>query len=342
MNKEGKESKGTALPPTPATLPEIAPATENLLSAQVKPKPVLRAGMSRADLMVLACVTMWAFNVPLVKACLQYFEPLELSLMRFATGGLIFALYVRVREGSLRVQRRHILLLIGAGLVGITLNQIFFVYALKNTSSSEVSLLMAATPSFATLLAWLLGQERIRLNYWLSLPLAVGGVSLIILTAPGASLGGNLLGDGLALCTACSWASYTVMIRPLLKHYSAPLVSAYVLLIGAVTLAPVAIGQTDLSRMASVPPHIWLAWLYTTLGAVLVTNILWFTGIRDLGAPRTAFYAYLQPFVGVLAAALILAETIAPLQIAGGGLVVASMVLYRIRLGRKSVPLRTD
>ncbi len=313
----------------PATGSETFPATEPPVS------PSSRKIFQPADLMVLACVTMWAFNVPLVKAILQYMDPLETSLVRFSIGGIIFAIYVKLKEGTLKVALRHLPLLIGAGLMGIFLNQVLFVYALSSTTSSEVSLLMAATPSFATLFAWLIGQEKIKLNYWLSLPLAVAGVGLIILTAPGAKLGGNLLGDGLTLATAASWAAYTVMVRPLLKHYSASLISAYVAVIGAVALLPFGWSQFDWGRVSLMPVDIWLALAYSTLGAVVITNLLWFTGIKELGAPRTAFYTYLQPFVGVFAAALILGETIVPWQIAGGFFIIASMIIYRVRFRRR-------
>jgi drug/metabolite transporter (DMT)-like permease len=223
--------------------------------------------------------------------------------------------------------------------MGIFLNQVLFVYALSNTTSSEVSLLMAAAPSFATLFAWLVGQEKIKLNYWLSLPLAIAGVSLIILTAPGAKLGGNLLGDSLALATAASWAAYTVLIRPLLKYYSASLISAYMSIMGALALLPFSWSQFDWEKVSHMPANLWLALIYSTLGAVVITNLLWFTGVKELGAPRTAFYAYLQPFVGVFAAALILGETIVPWQIAGGFFIVASMIIYRVRFSRRAKTL---
>lgn len=316
---------------TPATGSETFPTTEPPVS------PAGLKGFQRADLFVLACVVMWAFNVPLIKAIFQYMQPLETSLVRFGIAGIIFAVYVKLKEGTLRIAPQHILLMVGAGLMGIFLNQVLFVYALSNTTSSEVSLLMAATPSFATLFAWLMGQEKIKLNYWLSLPLAIAGVSLIILTAPGAKLGGNLLGDGLALATASSWAAYTVLIRPLLKHYSAARISAYVSIIGAITLLPFGWSQFDWGRVSLMPGNLWLALLYSTIGSVVITNLLWFTGVKELGAPRTAFYAYLQPFVGVFAAALILGETIVPWQIAGGFFIVASMIIYRVRFSRRRV-----
>lgn len=310
----------------------IAPATPAPLPTEIA---TTRLKFSRADALVFACVCIWAFNVPMVKSLLQYFEPLQTSLLRFLTAGLFFVIYVKFKEGSLAVKKRDLLLLAGAGLMGITINQILFVYALKNTSSSEVSLLMAATPTFATLLAWLLGQEKIRLNYWFSLPLAIAGVSLIVLNAPGAHLTGSLLGDFLALLTAASWAAYTVMIKPLVKSYSPSLISAYVLLLGTIPLVPLGISQFDFSRMGSVPWNIWLTLAYSTFAAVVLTNILWFTGIRELGAPRTAFYAYLQPFVGVFAAFLILGENIVPLQIFGGFFIVGSMILYRVQFSKR-------
>lgn len=325
-------SLGQAEQPSSSDLPAIPPTLANKAN---------KLKFSRADSLVFTCVCIWAFNVPFVKSTLVYFQPLETSLMRFFTAGLFFAIYVQLKEGSLAVKKRDLPLLIGAGLMGILINQVFFVYALKNTSSSEVSLLMAATPTFATLLAWLFGQEKIRFNYWLSLPLAIVGVSLIVLSAPGAHLSGNLFGDFLALLTAGSWALYTVMMKPLVKKYSPSLISAYVLLSGSIALLPFGIGQFDFSKFGDVPLNIWLTLGYCTFGAVVLTNILWYTGIRDLGAPRTAFYAYLQPFVGVFAAFLILGETIVWWQIVGGFFIVGSMILYRIQFSSRKPVMET-
>jgi drug/metabolite transporter (DMT)-like permease len=285
-----------------------------------------------ADLLVFFCICIWAVNVPLVKLLMGNLAPLEISMARYIIGAIFFIGLALAREKTLRVQWRHVPLLILAALVGITLNQVCFVYALSNTTSSEVSLLMASTPTFATLLAALIGQERIRSNYWVSLPLAIAGVVLIVLTAPGAHLGGNLLGDGLALATAASWAAYTVAIRPLLRYYSVARISSYVLVIGVFALLPFGLPQLKMEHFANLPPQLWLTLAYCTFGALVLTNFLWYGGIKHLGAPRTAFYTYLQPFGGVLAACIILGEVLVPWQILGGLLVIMSMIFYRSNL----------
>ncbi len=308
-------------------------------SSTVSTVKTARTNMSGADMLVLLCVVIWAFNVPFVKSLLPTLAPLEISMTRYGIGAIFFVIFVLVREHSLAIAWRHLPLMLAAGVIGITLNQIFFVYALNNTTSSEVSLLMASTPSFAAIFAWILGQEKIKLNYWLSLPIAAAGVALIVLTAPGAHLAGNLTGDFLALLTSASWAGYTVLIRPLLKHYSIGRISAYMLVIGVLAMLPFGLPQMNLEHYARLTPGLWLTLAYCTLIALVITNFLWYGGVKFLGAPRTAFYAYLQPFFGVIAAFFILNETIVPWQILGGGLIVLSMIMYRSNLYLKLLRL---
>jgi drug/metabolite transporter (DMT)-like permease len=99
--------------------------------------------------------------------------------------------------------------------------------------------------------------------------------------------------------------------------------------IGAVTILPFGLPQIQPEKIATAPAYIWLILLYSTFAAVLLTNILWYSGVKRLGAQRTAFYAYLQPFLGVIAAFIILAEPLVGWQILGGVLVILSMVIYR-------------
>jgi len=289
------------------------------------------SGLTLADVLLLLCVTIWAFNIPLIKMTLGYINPLALSIIRFGITGIITFGIVWFKERNLAIQWRHLLPIILCALMGITLNQVFFVYALKNTTSSEVSLLMAATPSFAVLAAYLAKQEKASSGYWKSLPISLAGIGLIVLTAPNAQLGGGWLGDVLALCTAASWATYTVLIRPLMRYYSIAKLSAYITLIGTIMLLPFGGPQFDFGAMGNIPPGIWLAITYSTLVAVVLTNFLWYFGVKKLGGPRTAVYAYIQPFLGVVAATLILSEAIIGWQIVGGGLVILGLLIYRRR-----------
>lgn len=311
---------------------KLALGRENLPPEQSTQSNLARSetsGFTRADLYLLLCVSIWGFNVPLVKLVEGYLGPLAISILRFGIAGLIFLVLTWATEHTLAIKWQHLGLIVACALSGIALNQVFFVYALENTTSSEVSLLMASTATFATLTAWLLGFDKIRRNFWFSLPVSVSGVALIVLTQPGVKLGGTWFGVVLALCMAASWAVYTVLLRPLMQYYSAIKISAYVSLIGIVALLPFSINQLDPQKFAAVPAGDWIILLFCTLGAVVFTNILWYTGIKRLGSARTAFYSYFQPFVGVVAAWLILGESLVIWQLIGGVLIVLGLLIYR-------------
>lgn len=214
--------------------------------------------------------------------------------------------------------------------MGITINQITFIYALNNTSASEVSLLYAASPVFATLLAALIYREKIKRSYFIGLPVALAGVALIILTAPNVSLEGNLLGNLLAVGMAFSWAAYTVLLRPLLTLYSPLRLSMYCFAIGSLLLLPFSFSQVTATWNSPVSLEAWSLLLGSTVFAMVITNIIWYNGVKRLGVSRTAYYSYLQPFFGVIAAAILLSEIVVSWQIVGGIMVIGSLLIYRL------------
>lgn len=314
------------MPTTELSL-ENAPATAIFNQpAATSAKSKLSLNFSRADLYVLICLVLWGFNGAFLKIALNFIEPLAISIIRNGIGGL-FLLFLTWRiERSLGIRWQHLGLVAACALSGITFNHMFFVYALKNTSASQVALLGATTPLFAVLLAWVLGQGKIKAGFWLSLPVSLGGVALIVLSA--GSLGeGNWLGAGLSIGVAATLAIYTVLLRPLLEHYSALKVSAYVSLAGMLGLLPFGYSQLNLDTLVNLPLNIWLILLFCSIGAVGLSNLFWFSGVKQLGSQRTAVYNYLQPFMGVCAAFLVLNEAVGGWQIVGGLIVIAGLLL---------------
>ena len=54
----------------------------------------------------------------------------------------------------------------------------------------------------------------------------------------------------------------------------------------------------------------WLALAYAIVGPLVLTNILWFKAIPDVGPSRATLFANLQPFVAVLFAVVLLSESL--------------------------------
>jgi drug/metabolite transporter (DMT)-like permease len=287
---------------------------------------VLRRGDAVLAPLVLVMV-IWALNVTMVKWAVEVWEPLAFAFLRFAVGGVLFAGWVLWREGSLRVARRDVPLLVLAAAFGIFLNQLCFMYAAVYAPAGIISLLQATAPAFAAVAAAVLGLEVVRRGHWLGLAIAGVGV-LLVLRGSGASLElTSIRGDLLALGMAASFAWYSVAIRPLMRRYSAPRISALVFLIGAPMLLPFTFGQLASQDYSALDAGLWGALAYSSLIALVFTNLLWFDAVHRAGTARTTAVMPVQPFVGALLAFVLLGERLTWLEWLGGALVIAGIVL---------------
>ena len=284
--------------------------------------------------MLVAANVIWSLNYATTKYAFERWSPIAFSGLRFATAGIALALFVRWREGGLGVDRSDVRLVVLCGIVGIFLNQLTFTYAVDYTAAANVALILAAAPAFAAVFAVMLGHERVRPAHWLALGVSLVGVGLVVVG--GSDLVGfSLRGDLLAVGAALTWAAYTVMLRPLLGRYSAIRISALVILVGAVIMAPVTVVQVANQDFDSLRRLDWAAWLYSTIGPLLVTNWLYFRALHRVGAARATLYMYLQPFLGAVFAAWLLGEKLVAVQLIGGAVIVGGVALGRAVAARR-------
>jgi drug/metabolite transporter (DMT)-like permease len=236
------------------------------------------------------------------------------------------------REGSLRVRRSDVKLVVATAAVGILLNQLTFNYAVDKTTAGNTALILASAPAFAALFASLAGHEHVQRKHWLALGVSVAGVGLVIQGGSGVA-GVSLVGDLLAVGAAITWAAYSVMLRPLFGRYSAARISALMVSIGSVMLLPFGLPQMHEQDWAGISGLHWAAWGYSIIFPVLVTNLLYFRALRTIGASRATLYMYLQPFLGALFAAWLLGEQVTGLQILGGAVIVGGVSMGRLMPG---------
>jgi drug/metabolite transporter (DMT)-like permease len=282
----------------------------------------------QAELMLVTTVMLWALNFTVTKYVLDHgFKPLAYSTVRYGAATVIFTWFTYGRERSFHVRRRDLGLISLAAALGIWLNQITYMYALTYSNASTIALILGATPIFAALIAFAFGLERMHRRFWIAAAVSFGGVALIALGKSG-GVSGSLKGDLLGLSTAATWAAYTVAIAPLMRRYSPYLISALVLLIGWVAIAATGWRQVQ-DQSFDFSNLVWLCLLYSTLGPLVLTNILWFKAVDRVGPSRATLVANLQPFLAALFAVLLLSEKITFLQIFGGVLIAGGIALAR-------------
>lgn len=285
---------------------------------------------SAAEAMLLVTVTIWAFGFTVTKYALDNgFEPLAFSSARFAVAGMLFALLTYGRERTFAMERRHLLLLLGAAVAGIYLNQVAFVYAIDLTNASTTALIFGTLPVLTALFAFALGVERLSRRFWVAAALSFAGVVLVALGA-GGGVSSDLTGDLLAFVGAATWGLYSVAIVPLMRHYSPYRISAIALLAGSVPLILTGLPQLR-EQDWHLPTLVWAGYVFAVVGPLVLTNVLWFTAIDRVGPSRATLVTNLQPFLAAVFAVVLLSETITAVQFAGGAAIALSLLLARRR-----------
>jgi drug/metabolite transporter (DMT)-like permease len=228
-------------------------------------------------------------------------------------------------EGPIRwPSRSEWWLIAAAAATGIAVSQAAFTGALSLTSADFVAMFLGATPLLVT--AWVAWQasERFAAKVWFGLAVGLVGVALVVLTAGGGHA--SWLGVFLAVGSPVTSAVYLLLLPRLLRSYRPLSLAAIITLAGAVMLAPFGLVE----GIAHHPQVTW-AWLgllgFSVVGAVVAVNWLYLVAIRSLGPARTASYTYLEPFLTVAAAALLISEPVLPLQILGGVVILIGLAI---------------
>jgi drug/metabolite transporter (DMT)-like permease len=194
--------------------------------------------------------------------------------------------------------------------------------SLMLTSVAASSLEANCAPMLVTLFAWALWGERPRLAFLISLALAFGGMLLIL--APKLGAGSHaLLGDALGLGTACFYAAYILAVARLRGRYGAGIVMFVSSVVFTVLLLPLGLLEKFLPETA----YGWWVLIGCAVTAQVLGQGLIAYALAHLPATFGAIGLYVQVVAAGIYAWLLLGERLAPVQIAGGVVVLVAIAL---------------
>jgi drug/metabolite transporter (DMT)-like permease len=229
-----------------------------------------------------------------------------------------------------------------AGAMGLTLNASIFT-AFGLIPIALALMLFYTYPAGVVVVDVVLGRERITPSRLVALGLSSVGVALVLFggAALGAGAAINPLGVALGLCAAASQVVFVTVSRHgyrAVPSDAATLVNLSVSVVGA-TLIAIAVGQTEdlLTPFRSLDPLPIL--VLAGVVAAGLSSLLFLTAIRTLGGTRTGILMLLEPVVGAVLAGLWLGERLAPVQVAGGGLVLLGALVLQLRADPELEPV---
>ena len=254
----------------------------------------------------------------------------------FGSALLTVVLVLLVRRGRTLVRprdvpRRAVLALLVAAAAGIILNLGIFI-AFGRITVALALLAFYTYPAIVAVVSIVVERRRpVRLEV-VALVFALAGMSLVVLgqLEPAAGLVVDGLGLGLAFLAAIAQTVYMTAGR---RYGALPTEQAATFLLWVATLAFILIavltGSIDALTEPFRNPAAWPELLVAGLLGAGFPSLLFLVAIRFIGTVRTGILAMLEPVTGTLLAALVLGETLGPVQLLGGVLVIAAGVILQ-------------
>ena len=247
----------------------------------------------------------------------------EIALYRaiLATASVGIYLLISKQRFELAVIKKTLPLLLLSGFA-LGFNWILLFEAYNYTTVSTATLCYYFAPVLVTVLSTFLFKERLT---WLQiLCFCMSTVGLVLITGLGGQ-GVHPIGILLGLGAAVLYAT-VVLINKALSGISGIQRTFMQFTITSVVLVPyVALtGGFHLFTLNSVG---WLSLMTLGLVHTGVTYCLYFSSVGKLSGQKTALISYLDPLVAVLLSVLVLHETMTPVQIIGGIMILGFSLL---------------
>jgi drug/metabolite transporter (DMT)-like permease len=286
-------------------------------------------------LAALITIIIWGTTYVATKVLLVSFTPIEILITRFIIGYLALLL---IYPRKLKTKGfKEELLLMGAGLTGVTLYFLFENIALTCTLASNVGIIISIAPLLTAVLAhYTLHGERLKPQFIAGFIIAILGIVLIGFNGS-FILKINPLGDFLAFLAAVVWAVYSIFMKKITAYgYNTIAVTRRTFLYGLIFMLPTLFFfdfSLDLTRFTDMKNLINI--LFLSLGASAMCFVSWNWAVGVLGAVKTSFYIYIVPVVTIVSAVLILQEHITPIAFSGAVLTLAGLFISERKSRKK-------
>lgn len=283
--------------------------------------------------LIFLMVAFWSGNYIAGKIALRAFSPLLLAGLRIGFAGVaMLPLYgwERTRRPAASPAGRtgrEILQLLVLGILGVTLNQVFFVVGLSRTSVAHAAILIGLTPIQVLIIARLRGQEKITVRKAVGMAIALAGVAVLKWFEPAAGTGATWTGDFVILLAGLCFALFTVFGKEVTARYSTITMNAYAYVGGALALLPLTLWEAARQPHGQIGAGAWLAAIYMALFPSVIAYLIYYHALAHMTASRVSAFSYLQPVFASIMGVAILGETLGAPVIAGGTVILAGVYL---------------
>lgn len=289
----------------------------------------------RAILMGLAFALMWSSAFTSARVIVEYAPPLTTLAVRFLISGLIGVGLAFALGQSARLTRAQWR---GVVIFGVCQNALYLgmnFVAMQTIEAGLAAIVASTMPLLVAVSGWLFLAERPR-------PLALAGLVagfIGVLLIMGARLQGGVDLYGLILCIfgVVFLTAATMAVRGASSGGNLLMIVGLQMMVGAAMLAVPAILWEPFD--VTWTWQLGVAFSYTVIVPGLLATLVWFWLVGRIGAVKAATFHFLNPFLGVAIAAILLGEALGLLDVIGVAIIALGILAVQWSRAERGRPV---
>ncbi|OEF95584.1 DMT family transporter [Desulfuribacillus alkaliarsenatis] len=299
----------------------------------------------RTYLLLILSTFIWGSAFIAAKISVEELHPITVAFFRFLGASIALWWFMSRREPVRpKLQKKDLIIFTVLGLIGIFGYNVLFFYGVMLTTITKSSLIIATNPIVITILSILFLKERLSLLQAFGISLGIIGAFTII--TEGSLQTFLQLGvapvDFILLGAVFCWAIYSVVGRVSLNRFSPLVATTYACVAGTIFLLPFGIAKLTIDSLAQTTVLTWLSILHMAVIVSALSFVLWYDGIKKVGAARAASFINLMPVSAIILASIIFNEKISPIQLAGAALILFGVYLTNRKAAPSSIRKSSD
>ncbi|MER8157017.1 DMT family transporter [Streptomyces sp. NPDC094472] len=270
-------------------------------------------------------VVLWASAFPAIRVGIDGLGVAGLSFLRLGVAAL--ALMLVAPFTKVRLPRRRDLPMIAlCGATGMTAYQVLLNWGEVHVEAGTASLLISVAPVFSVLLGTVFLGERMSRRIVVGSVIALAGAAIVSL-AEGTS--GFSVSALVVLAAAVVQGVYHFSSKPLLRRYTGLEVATYAMVTGTLFALPLI--PATWHAAVHAPAGALLSALYLGLLPSALGFVIWAHAVARLPLAASTAALYLVPPVALAVSFLWLGEVPHAIELVGGAVSVAGVILINRR-----------
>lgn len=275
----------------------------------------------------LVAVVFWGASFIATKQALEELKPLVIILIRQLLGiGLLASIAVQQKRSFAVNIKDHKWIVVLSCIASFHLW--IQVTGLQFTSASNTGWIIGITPVFMVLLANIFFKEKISAIQTVGIMIAFGGLLLLVSKGDFSSIGIiSNKGDLLVLLSSFTWAVYSLIGKKITINYPPIMTILFLFIMMSIIIGPFTINRENFSGIINLTLTGWISVLFLGIFCSGIAYVLWAQALSEMPATKVGAFLYLEPFVTVFAAWVILTEQISLLTFVSGLIILGGVIL---------------